>query len=163
MWGAGWQHSISILQMSVSDDNHLLKWGEDENGFFFPFQRAFERAFSSFPVALPVSWWQQTSFPGNSRVRDRIKTPRGAAANSDHPGKSARTKSGSSLLQAPKQSLSPACPAEGIQSLCSFGLRTIKLAGEEIQNGISLDCHSTSFTSGEGEGILPWVHLTTQL
>lgn len=38
MWGAGWQHSISILQMSVSDDNHLLKWGDDENGFFFPFR-----------------------------------------------------------------------------------------------------------------------------
>lgn len=162
MWGAGWQHSISILQMSVSDDNHLLKWGDDENGFF-SLSESIWKGLLFFPSCPPVSWWQQTSFPGNSRVRDRIKTPRGAAANSDHPGKSARTKSGSSLLQAPKQSLSPAFPAEGTQSLCSFGLRMIKLAGEEIQNGISLDCHSTSFTSGEGEGILPWGHLTTQL
>lgn len=129
---------------------------------FFSFQRAFERPFSSFPVALPVSWWQQTSFPGNSHVRDRIKTPRGTAANSDHPGKSARTKSGSSLLQAPKQSLSLAFPAMRTQSLCGFVLHTIKLAGEEIQNGISLDYHSTGFTSGEGEGILPWVHPRSQ-
>lgn len=107
--------------------------------------------------------------PGDSRqvsleiaAFETIKTPRGITANSEHPCVSARAESGSSLLQALKQSPSPAFPAAGTRSLCSFALHTVRLAGKEIQNGICLDYHSTSFTSGEGEGILPWVHPMTQ-